>query len=322
MTERWMDYVRKFDALAEFAMLSCTKNTLYSVFYLLNGKNDLSPDPFLTLNVNLRERNVSYELLNKNLYLLNLLYFWQIVFEPPLEEIMRSVKYIFTDIVKAVRMFPRLNEKFKLPASTEIKKFYEIVLEDRECRDINEMINCGINIHNLLTIYKVIKWINISVIEMNIEKIRDYLDSWNLFRILWEVDINLFMTKYRKIGMELDDFEESMSKYFDVSNQVLMQDTVSTVTYVILNSSKLKKAVLEYVNWWKRSYRQTLCDSTLRKLEVFYTYANDHVERLSITPDNIEELEKMVEQIKSLTIDIEEKSLCMVEITSYYEFLR
>ena len=58
---------------------------------------------------------------------------------------MRSVKYIFTDIVKAIRMFPRLNEKFKLPATTDIKKFYEIVLEDKECKDINEMINCGNN---------------------------------------------------------------------------------------------------------------------------------------------------------------------------------
>lgn len=163
--------------------------------------------------------------------------------------------------------------------------------------------------------------INVSVIEMNIDKIRDFLDNWNLFRILWEVDINLFMTEYRKIGIELVDFEDSMSKYFDVQNQVLMQDTISTVTYVILNASKLKKAALEYIKWWKRSYRQTLCDSTLRKLEAFYAYSNNHVEKLSITPDTIEELEKLVEAIKSLTADIEVKSLDMVEITNFYEFL-
>lgn len=58
MAEHWMDYVRKFDSLAEFAMLSCTKNTLYSVFHMLNGTKDMSPDPFLTLNVNLKERDV------------------------------------------------------------------------------------------------------------------------------------------------------------------------------------------------------------------------------------------------------------------------
>ena len=56
---------------------------------------------------------------------------------------MGSVEYIFTDVVKAVKMFPRLNDKFNLPATNEIKKFYEIVLEDSECKKINDMINEG-----------------------------------------------------------------------------------------------------------------------------------------------------------------------------------
>lgn len=61
MLDKWIDYIKKFDFLAEYAMLSCCKNTLNHFYQLLHGKNNMSPDPIITLNVNLKHQMVRSE---------------------------------------------------------------------------------------------------------------------------------------------------------------------------------------------------------------------------------------------------------------------
>lgn len=159
------------------------------------------------------------------------------------------------------------------------------------------------------------------MIEKNVEKIRDYVDSWNLFRMIWEMDIDQFMTMYRSRGLELDEFEGSMTKYFDVSNQVLMQDTVTTVTFVVLNSSKLKKVVLEYIAKWKKSYKETLCATAVTKMDEFYAFTKNYVSQLSIKPYQIEQLENMLKIHKKLIDEMSQKEKDMKDINKYFTFL-
>lgn len=58
MLPKWTEYIKKFDTFAEYAFLSCCKNTLNEFYLMLHGKNNMSPDPVITLNVNLREKKV------------------------------------------------------------------------------------------------------------------------------------------------------------------------------------------------------------------------------------------------------------------------
>lgn len=58
MLPKWTDYIRKFDSFAEYAILSCSKNTLNSFYFMLYGKNNLSPEPVVTINVNLKNKQV------------------------------------------------------------------------------------------------------------------------------------------------------------------------------------------------------------------------------------------------------------------------
>lgn len=281
IAEKWINYIRKIDSLAEYAILNLAKNTLSSVFTLLNGKNDMKPDPFIAVDITLSNSLIE--------------------FDPPLEKVTKVLGQIYPEIIKSVSLFPRLNEKFELPATHHIRKFDEVVHEDKECQKYLIQIN--------------------QAIEDHLEKTSDYLETWNLFQAIWDIDIEEFMTMYQEKGMKLKEFEGSMSKYFDVANQVMMQDTTVTISFLTYNCLKLKENVLEYIARWKRSYKQTLCSETLKKLEKHNETLTSRVNKLNEQPTCYSELEEALKLHEQSLKELKEREADMAVIKEFYSFL-
>lgn len=281
ITEKWMNYIRKIDSLAEYAILNCAKNTLIGVFNLLNGKNDMKPEPFIGLDITLIDRKIE--------------------FEPSLESVAMSLNHIHIDIIKSIAILPRLNNKFELPPTPDIRKFSEVIADDTECQTFLIRIN--------------------EVIEENLEKTSDYIYSWYHFRSIWDIDIDRFMRKFQDKGLELREFESSMMKYFDVANQVMMQDTSVTITFITYNCSKLKEHVLEYIAGWKKSYKQTLCLETLKKLEKHNEKLTTRINTLNEQPMNYEELEASLLLHEQSTKELKDREADMGFIREFYSYL-
>jgi Dynein heavy chain, N-terminal region 1 len=281
IAEKWMHYVRKIDALAEYAILNCAKNTLLGVFNLLNGKNNMSPEPFISIDITLTDR--------------------QIEFEPSLESVAKSLNNIYRDVLKSIGIFPRLNDKFELPTSPEIRKFADVVNDDKDCRKMLNAIT--------------------DVIEHTFEKTGDYIYNWQHFRSIWDIDIDRFMLKYQDRGLELKEFESAMLKYYDVANQVMMQDTVVTINYLTFNCSKLKELVLDYIAGWKKSYKQTLCGATLKKLEKLNVMMTSRISTLNEQPTCFKELEASMKLHELSMKEIKSRETDMEDISQFYSYL-
>lgn len=281
VTEKWTNYIRKIDALAEYSILNCAKNTLVYFFDLLNGKNNMKPEPFITIDITLVDRRIQ--------------------FEPSLEDLVTTLNRVYQDIIKSVSIFPRLSEKFELQASPEIRKFCDVIREDNE----SQMLLIRIN----------------EVIEENVEKTSDYVYKWYHFRSIWAIDIENFMKKFQKKGLKLQEFESSMMKYFDVANQVMMQDTYITINYVTYNCLKLKDYVLEYIAGWKHGYKQTLCAETLKKLEKFNVKLVNRITQLNEQPISFKELEDSQRLHELSMSEMTDRENDMKDIRTYYKFL-
>lgn len=281
VAEKWVNYIYKIDALAQYAILNCAKNTLIGVFNLLNGKNNMKPEPFIALDITLIDRKVE--------------------FEPSLETVAKTLNLIYRDIVKSISIFPRLSDKFDLPPSPEIRKFHEVISKDQECQTYLLQIN--------------------QVIEENLNKTSDYISQWYHFRSIWDIDIDRFMAKYQERGLDLNEFESSMMKYYDVSNQVMMQDSIVTITYITYNCSKLKEFVLDYIAGWKKSYKQTLCAATLKKLETHNGRLTARVNALNEQPTTLSELEAALQLHKQSVKELKDRQDDMDDIREYYKFL-
>lgn len=281
VTEKWVNFIRKIDSLAEYAILNSAKNTLAAVFDLLNGKNNMKPEAFISIEITLVDR--------------------QIQFDPSLENVARTLNRIYQEIIKSVSIFPRLNDKFELPFSPGIRKFIEVICEDKECQMFLIRIN--------------------EVIEENLEKTGDYVYTWYHFRSIWAIDIDRFMIKFQEKGLKLKEFESSMMKYFDVANQVMMQDTYITINYITYNCSKLKDYVLEYITGWKHGYKQTLCTETLKKLEKHNVTLTSRITRLNEQPINFAELEDS-QKLHDISVkETKDREDDMRNIKKYFQFL-
>ena len=281
VAEKWMKYIHKIDALAQYAILNCAKNTLIGVFNLLNGRNDMKPEPFISLDITLIDR--------------------KIVFEPSLENVARALKLIHREIIKSISIFPRLSDKFELPSTPLIKPFHEVISQDNECRTYLIQIE--------------------QVIEENLQKTSDYISSWYHFRSIWDIDIDRFMAKYQEKGLDLNEFERSMMKYFDVANQVMMQDNSVTITYVTYNCSRLKECVLDYIAGWKKSYKQTLCAATLKKLEQHNSSLTTRITTLNEQPTSYKELEASLKLLDQSMKELKNREAEMDKIREFYSFL-
>jgi dynein heavy chain, axonemal len=278
---KWINYVRKIDYLAEYALLNCAKNTLHSVYSLLHGLNNMSPEPFISIDITLSDR--------------------KIVFEPSLESIAKSLNNIYQDIIKSVSIFPRLNDKFELPPTPEIRKFEDVVNNDKDCRKLLSTIT--------------------DVIEHTFEKTVDYIYNWQHFESIWTVDTEKFMMKFQAKGMELNQFESAMLKYFDVSNQVMMQDTIVVVNYLSFNCSRLKEHVLEYIAGWKKSYKETLWKETLKKLEKLNEKLTSRIVKLMEQPTNFEELDEAMKLHEKSMKELKDREAEMDEIRMFHSYL-
>lgn len=155
----------------------------------------------------------------------------------------------------------------------------------------------------------------------NIEKMDEYLKKWNSFRDIWEVDIEEFTRRYKDVGIDLDDFETALSKYFDISNQVLIQDTISTITFLTVDCSKLKIKVLEFITKWKNSYKEILCYTVQEKLKILYKYLEENVEKLLVKPYNFDLLKESLQLHEKCMIEIDEKEKEVLSIEKYYACL-
>lgn len=241
----------------------------------------MSPEPFIAIDITLNDR--------------------QIDFEPSLQETAAALNNIYHDLIKSLTIFPRLNEKFELPPTPEIKKFSVVVSEDKDCR---KMLN---NITD--------------VIEHTFEKTGDYIYAWQHFRSIWDIDIDRFMVKYQNRGLELKEFESAMLKYFDVANQVQMQDTIVTINYLTFNCSRLKDHVLDYIADWKKSYKLSLCTATLKKLEKLNAKLTTRIKNLNEQPTCFEELDAAIKLYELSMKQLKDREADMAEIKEFYSYL-
>lgn len=100
-----------------------------------------------------------------------------------------------------------------------------------------------------------------------------------------------------------------------------MQDNSVTITYVTYNCSKLKECVLDYIAGWKKSYKQTLCAATLKKLEKHNSALTTRINTLNEQPTTYEELEASMQLHEKSMKELKERLADMDDIREYYSFL-
>lgn len=112
----------------------------------------------------------------------------------------------------------------------------------------------------------------ISEVKVNVDKIREYMKTWEPFRDLWEVDKDKFIFRYEKENPSALLFDSNIARYTEMANNVQIQDTVSAVHFMQINCSDLKQAVINHCLEWQLKLCDLLQKMTEAKLTDLYEY--------------------------------------------------
>lgn len=105
-----------------------------------------------------------------------------------------------------------------------------------------------------------------------VQQIQDYMKTWEPFRDMWEVDKLRFIERYEKQNPNAAQFDANIGRYTEVANNVQIQETVTAVHFIVVNSVDLKKAIVEHCVEWQQKLCTLLFKITERMIHHVYKY--------------------------------------------------
>nr|CAD7568025.1 unnamed protein product [Timema californicum] len=210
----------------------------------------------------------------------------KLTFSPTIQEISGLVRNVKQQLVHSLRPIPRLHEKFRVPAN-HLVAFHESIDKDNECVKIQNLIN-----EEMLT---------------NTNMIINYAKTWDQFRTVWDVNKDLFISRYENLDPPVSSFESDISRYSEVAINVLSQESVSHVYFLIINCSLLKQSIVEHCVEWQRTLTLLLKNTTKDKMDDIYQYIKENSERVMKVPTTLRELQEHIPLHEALVEEVPEK---------------
>lgn len=128
--------------------------------------------------------------------------------------------------------------------------------------------------------FSLTKRINAFFLEVtvNVQQIQEYIKIWDPFRDMWEVDKEMFIERYERQNPNADMFDSNIGRYSEVANNVQMQETVTAVHFIVVNSVDLKKEIIEHCIQWQEKLCKLLYKLTSERVNYIYDYMKENGE--------------------------------------------
>lgn len=113
---------------------------------------------------------------------------------------------------------------------------------------------------------------------MCVQKIQEYMKTWSPFRDMWEIDKDRFIDRYEKEAPSAAQFDSNIGRYTEIANNVEMQETVTSVHFIVVNSVDLKKSIIEHCVQWQSKLCKLLHKITEQSINHLYNYVKTNGE--------------------------------------------
>ncbi|KAK9890592.1 hypothetical protein WA026_011959 [Henosepilachna vigintioctopunctata] len=223
-----------------------------------------------------------------------------ISFDPGLNDVARVISNILPSIVENLRSIPRLNDKFHV-AATQFTPFFRIIEEDNDCKRLQEFLNQEVLI--------------------NAENIQQYMNTWEPFRDLWEIDKDKFIVKYESKSPNAASFDANMGRYTEFANNVQMQETVMPVHFCLINSDLLKRAIIEHCIKWQEKLAELLLKLTVKKIKHVHFYVSENIVKILKEPTTLKEMQDALLLHNQLKEEVPDEEAVFPTITEQVEVL-
>ncbi|PNF16790.1 hypothetical protein B7P43_G00884 [Cryptotermes secundus] len=223
-----------------------------------------------------------------------------ISFEPSLTTVATLITSTLPGIVDSLMPIPRLAEKFKLTPHN-MQAFWAAVEKDDECKWQQGLIT-----QEMATV---------------VSQIQNYLKIWESFRDLWEVNTDLLIQRYENLKPSVSSFDADIRRCTGVVNNVQLQESVSPVHFIMINSMQLKHSIIEHCCIWQDKLAKLLLQLTYNRIRDSYHYTKENSEKVLRIPQSHKELEEANAVHQRLFSEIPEREAIFPVIRDQYDIL-
>lgn len=207
MTNEWYSYVKGFDEMLCECLLTCGRNSLNVVHAALRSEGDINPAPLVIMHIDVENGAI---MMSPDMFTIG--------------DIMETMR---TRVRKSLEMVPRIAQKLGLPKELHGRPFADLFMEDAAANEIQDKI--------------------LLEVEYNKEELNQYVARWFPFKYIWETSDEDFVANIAASDKSAEVFEGSIEHYTSQADVITMQDTITNVYFVMVNISRLKNTLLDYI---------------------------------------------------------------------------
>lgn len=152
-------------------------------------------------------------------------------------------------------------------------------------------------------------------------QVKAYLTTWEPFRDMWEVNKDMFIKRYEKLKPTVASFDADIGRYTEVANNVLMQETVTSVHFLDINSDRLKLAIIGHCSQWQEKLTALLLQMTMSLVDELYKYMAENQIKMSKKPKDLATLQTTLDMYERLCAEIPGQEENFPRIREQYQTL-
>ena len=277
----WKQLVNTTNERIEKSLQYATKQSLLSLLHAING------------GVGRNEFEIIFQIwivLENN----------SVVCQPSLIDVTNTINIVAKELMGTVNYFPLLSDQIDLVCEKKsldlgISTFYQQISSSDEVLKVVVQIMNGVKTATL--------------------SIRDAISKWDVYKRLWNLDMDSFFRRYENSPCVVETFEKDISSHKAEQAIIEKENSQETIQFMRVNFSLLKSCLTKHSTRFQKRLTGIMNKNANRQLQDIHKIFDENSKKLSSEPRSIPALKAMMDCVSEMRdkIDWLEKSFPQVE---------
>ena len=285
VNREWALFVETIDKSVEESLRQTVRRSLQELSRSINGDQKTEVQALFRIQVVLQASKVE--------------------FKPSIAELTQTVNNVSKDAIATTGAVPRLQDSLS---------------DGGEESNASGKASFYTHISNDEDILKVLVQVMTGMREI-LPKLQKYLNTWDRYKHIWDVDKDAFMRRYAKAGRALTAFETDITRYKELQHDIQSEEGVSNIGFIRIDCQPLKQALMQHCNTWQGKFTQLLNSNAATELRGMFEHMEECQTTLKKRATNLDQLADQIKLLESEQNSFEKTEARFEPLETQYRLL-
>ena len=196
---------------------------------------------------------------------------------------------------------PRLTEALSESSAAKMEPFYAHISNDED-------------------ILKVLVQVMTGMREI-LPRLQKYLNTWDRYKHIWDVDKDAFMRRYDKARRALTAFETDITRYKELQHDIQSEEGISNIGFIRIDCQPLKQSLTQHCHTWQNKFTQLLNTNAATELMRLYEHMESCQDILKRRPRTLDQLAEQLKLLETENAEFEKTEARFEPLETQYRLL-